>query len=412
MKNYDRIIIGIVIGIILIGSGVNLSLSIRNASENGRPWLVEVNRIALALEEDPLEEIDLSEYHYVTELERYKGNSDFYDTTSNYCIREINGELYRFEYSLQVLPDMGSVRLAVNLGLGVMALFLLLILLMIRQQILVPFETLVHVPYELAKGNLTIPLKESKSRFFGRFVWGVDLLRETMEEQKQRELRLQRDKKTLLLSLSHDIKTPLSAIKLYAKALEKGLYTEEETRHEIAEAIDKKADEIEGFVSEIVQASREEFLSLEVNMGEYYLSEIMKKIQDYYGEKLSFIQTEFLVGTYVDCLLKADKDRSVEVLQNVMENAVKYGDGTRIEITVSEEENCILLAIKNSGNSLLESEIPHIFESFWRGANVKNQPGSGLGLYISRQLMHKMGGEIFAEIKDQEITVTTVFMKV
>lgn len=412
MKNYDRIIIGIVIGIILIGSGVNLSLSIRNASENGRPWLVEVNRIALALEEDPLEEIDLSEYHYVTELERYKGNSDFYDTTSNYCIREINGELYRFEYSLQVLPDMGSVRLAVNLGLGVMALFLLLILLLIRQQILVPFETLVHVPYELAKGNLTIPLKESKSRFFGRFVWGVDLLRETMEEQKQRELRLQRDKKTLLLSLSHDIKTPLSAIKLYAKALEKGLYTEEETRHEISEAIDKKADEIEGFVSEIVQASREEFLSLEVNMGEHYLSEIMKKIQDYYGEKLSFIQTEFLVGTYVDCLLKADKDRSVEVLQNVMENAVKYGDGTRIEITVSEEENCILLAIKNSGNSLLESEIPHIFESFWRGANVKNQPGSGLGLYISRQLMHKMGGEIFAEIKDQEITVTTVFMKV
>lgn len=412
MKNYDRIIIGIVIGIILIGSGVNLSLSIRNASENGRPWLVEVNRIALALEEDPMEVIDLSEYYYVTELERYKGNSDFYDTTSNYCIREINGELYRFEYSLQVLPDMGSVRLAVNLGLGVMALFLLLILLMIRQQILVPFETLVHVPYELAKGNLTIPLKESKSRFFGRFVWGVDLLRETMEEQKQRELRLQRDKKTLLLSLSHDIKTPLSAIKLYAKALEKGLYTEEETRHEIAEAIDKKADEIEGFVSEIVQASREEFLSLEVNMGEYYLSEIMKKIQDYYGEKLSFIQTEFLVGTYVDCLLKADKDRSVEVLQNVMENAVKYGDGTRIEITVSEEENCILLAIKNSGNSLLESEIPHIFESFWRGANVKNQPGSGLGLYIGRQLMHKMGGEIFAEIKDQEITVTTVFMKV
>lgn len=69
------------------------------------------------------------------------------------------------------------------------------------------------IPYELARGNLTAPIKENKYRFFGKFTWGINLLRE---------------KKTLILSLSHDIKTPLSAIHLYAKALSKGLYKEHE----------------------------------------------------------------------------------------------------------------------------------------------------------------------------------------
>ena len=58
-----------------------------------------------------------------------------------------------------------------------------------------------------------------------------------------------------------------------------------------------------------------------------------------------------------------------------------------------------------------ETELPHVFESFWRGANAGEQKGSGLGLYIARQLMLKMGGEIFAEIVDGEMCVTAVFVK-
>ena len=67
-----------------------------------------------------------------------------------------------------------------------------------------------------------------KSRFFGKFTWGVNLLREKIEDDRKKELSMQRDKKLLLLSLSHDIKTPLSAIKLNAKAIAKGIYNDEE----------------------------------------------------------------------------------------------------------------------------------------------------------------------------------------
>ena len=300
----------------------------------------------------------------------------------------------------------------VNVILGIMTLVILVVLLYIRIKILKPFERFSDVPYELSRGNLTAPVKENKNKFFGRFVWGVDMLRENMEQQKERELNLQKDRKMLLLSLSHDIKTPLSAIKLYSKALSKGLYDSHEKQLEIANNINTKADEIEGYVSKIITASREDFLSFDVDVTEFYISQLVGEIAKYYSAKLSLIKTEFNVGEYSDCMLKGDLDRSIEVLQNLIENAIKYGDGHFINITFSEEEGCILITVKNSGCTLNENELSHIFDSFFRGTNAENEKGSGLGLYICRQLMNKMGGEVFAQIEDNCMLVTAVFSKV
>jgi signal transduction histidine kinase len=121
------------------------------------------------------------------------------------------------------------------------------------------------------------------------------------------------------------------------------------------------------------------------------------------------LKIRFSVDSFSDCLLSGDMDRSVEVIQNIMENAIKYGDGRIIEITFSREENCQLIHISNSGCTLPDEEIPHIFDSFWRGSNVGAKNGSGLGLYICRALMHKMDGDIYAEVREGNMIVTTVF---
>ena len=397
-----------VIGALAILFVVANSILLADSSGSGRPYRVEINRLARQIETDGY--ADISGCKYVTGIEEYGG--DFFSTDSDYAVREINGVLYRFDYRAD--SDSGSMRLivTVNVILGVMAVLVISVMLYIKFCILAPFERLTDVPYELSKGNLTAPVKETKNHFFGRFIWGVDMLRENIEQQKKRELDLQKDKKMLLLSLSHDIKTPLSAINLYAKALSKGLYESREKQLEIADSINAKADEIEGYVSQIVTASREDFLSFDVNMGEFYLSELVAKIKEYYTEKLSLIGTDFSVSNYSDCLLNGDFDRSIEVLQNIMENAVKYGDGKSIMLNLSEEDNCILITVRNSGCTLACTDLPHVFDSFWRGANAENITGSGLGLYISRKLMWKMNGEIFAEIMDGTMRVTAVFTKV
>lgn len=325
--------------------------------------------------------------------------------------RVINGGIYRFDYEASGKSYTVGTAWAVNIILAGMSMVLFFGFLFVRQKILVPFVRFTEIPDELARGNLTAPIKENKSRYFGRFIWGVNLLRENMELQKQRELELHRSRKTLLLSLSHDIKTPVSAIKLYTKALSRELYPDREKQREIAENINAKADEMERYVSQIINASREDFLNLEVNMGEFYVSELMDGIVGYYREKLVLVKTDFSVSEYADCLLRGDMGRSIEVVQNMMENAIKYGDGKSVGITVYEEEGCTLVEVCNSGCTLPQAELPHIFESFWRGSNSEKSQGSGLGLYICRQLMGKMGGEIFAQTKDGFMAVTAVFPK-
>ena len=408
MKAFNRIFAIVAAAIILLFAVAN-GLLFRDDPNNGRPYLVEISRLTRVVETDGLEAVDLTACDYVTAVKPF--GEDFYDSHSDYAIREIEGELYRFDYAVDNSAERDKQILTVNIALAIMAALILGVMLYIRVTILKPFDRLKDVPYALSKGNLTEPLKEGKKRFFGKFIWGLDMLRENMEQQKERELNLQRDRKMLLLSLSHDIKTPLAAIKLYSKALSKGLYTDKDKQLEVAQSIHAKADEIESYVTQIITASREDFLSLEVNIGEFYLSTLVEKLRAYYTEKLALIKTEFSVGEYSDCLLSGDFDRSVEVIQNMMENAIKYGDGKKISLVFDEEDGCPLVTVRNSGCSLPDTELPHMFDSFWRGSNANTEKGSGLGLYICRQLMNKMNGEVFAVVQGDDMCVTAVFQK-
>ena len=415
MKSYNRILIAVVVTLIAIFTFCNLYIySFDSNNSSGKQYRVEAKRVVNQIEREGYSKIDLSQYSTITAVDVMgsKDDKSFFETDSDYLIRKINGEFYRIEYSLQDNHWEYGIIGIMNFFLVVMAVMVIAIMLFIRQKVLKPFDELKEVPYELARGNLTVPVKEGKSKFFSKFAWGVDLLRENIEQQKQKELSLQKEKKTLVLSISHDIKTPLSAIKLYAKALSKGLYKDKERQTEIFDNIHTKAVEIENFVNEIIKASSEEFLNLEVAIGEFYLSQAVEKISDYYCGKLELVKTGFMIGEYSNCILKGDLDRLVEVLQNVIENAIKYGDGYSIEISFTKEEDCRLITVRNSGCTLPKTELPHVFESFWRGSNAGNKSGSGLGLYICRQLMHKMDGDIFADIDHEMMCVTVVIREV
>ena len=322
---------------------------------------------------------------------------------------ENNGQItYKINYNSN--KDNFNLVL-INCSLGAITVFSIITYIYINKKIIKPFSNIKELPYELAKGNLNVPLKEQKNKYFGKFTWGMDMLRENLEDNKKREIKYQKEKKTLILSLSHDIKTPLSAIKLYSKALKENLYDTEEKKKEVVDGILKNTVEIEHYVNEIVKNSREDFMDLPVKNDSFYLNDVMEKIKIYYTDKLETIHTAFSVEDYSNCLVKGDKDRIVEVIQNVIENAIKYGDGKEIKIEFSEEEDCKLISIYNTGCELIEEDLPHIFDSFYRGSNSKKQEGSGLGLYICKQLMHKMDGDIFAQIKDNNIFEVTVVIR-
>ena len=116
-------------------------------------------------------------------------------------------------------------------------------------------------------------------------------------------------------------------------------------------------------------------------------------------------------NNHSDCLILCDPDRLAECILNLIVNAMKYGDGKRIAFSFSDEEDCRLMTVSNTGCTLPPEELQDIFDSFKRGSNVGNAEGSGLGLYICRKLMTLMDGEAFAEIENGEFKVTLVIRK-
>lgn len=420
MKKIDRLfIIGIIIFITCIVS-LNVIVHHYDFSDNSREHKVALNRVEQAIKAyektdnrapDSLEELYLvcrmEPYDCLTSLESIQIDEN--KASISDLVEHENHDYYivatdRYIYKITYIPtnsDNNKILILLNSVLVVVGVALLCVYLYLRNNILKPFYEFSNLPYELAKGNMNKPLEESKNKYFGRFIWGMNMLRENLEESKSRELEVQRDKKMLLLSLSHDIKTPLNAISLYAKAISKNLYKDEARKQEVAENINLKVDEIEAYISDIVKASSEDFLSFEVNNTEVYVGEVLEFIGEYYKDKTALNNIEFKIGNYQNCLVQGDKDRMIEVIQNIVENAIKYGDGRRIWIETKRETEEYTIKISNTGCKLPDNELAHLFDSFYRGTNVNNKNGSGLGLYICRQLMHLMEGEILAEIRTE-----------
>ena len=268
MRAFRRLYIAVITVFLLLTAALNLFLVGAKDSMEGI-YRVEAKRLADEIAETG--NYDLEKYPHITGVSG-ADDGELYASDAHYLIIEAGGMLYRVEY---IVGNGQHSIAAVNCVLAVLFVLLIGLLYYIRGHIIVPFDRLNDVPKELARGNLAVPIPEEKSRFFGKFTWGVNLLRESIEDSRKKEITMQRDKKLLLLSLSHDIKTPLSAIKLNAKALVKGLYKDEEKRRAAAESINNRADEIENFVSEITRAASEDFMSFEVTSSEEFLSRII-----------------------------------------------------------------------------------------------------------------------------------------
>lgn len=374
---------------------------------NKKEHKIEINRIKSQMESGTdCSDIDLGNYKYVTNVSLFAANER---CDNEYAVCQVGDDLYRFEYEqsgiTKVFVIMDSIIvLIILLTLGVF--------IYLEYKILRPFSRMNGIATELSKGNLTVPIKQEKSKYFKDFLWGLDMLRDKLEGDKQRELELLKEKKLMVLSLSHDIKTPLSASDLYIKALLKGLYKTKEEQDNALRGIEKNLIEIKEYVSEIANASRDDILTMEVQNSEYYLQDLINEIEKYYKDKCKQLHIEFKIENMENCMLSGDFERTIEVMQNAMENAIKYGDGKSISIDSYEEEECKLISITNSGCHLKKEELTNIFDSFYRGSNTENIEGSGLGLYICRELMKQMDGNIFAKVQDDTFVLTLVIRKV
>lgn len=423
MKKYNTIFVISVFVYLLLALAAWLGV-VRPETGRNNQYKIEINRTYHSLSTGlDVDRLDLRSCQYLKKvsflpaaaLEDEGSANDFYaadnqlsmEIRSLFVNKHFEG-LLRFDYKEPLFETRGLL-IFIQICLAVMEIFLLGILLYLKYQLVLPFSRLSRIPKELAEGHLTGIVKEEKSRFFGQFIWGIGQLKDALYISRKRQLELEMEKKKLLLSLSHDIKTPLNNIKLYAKALEQNLYEDESKRLHAAHQIGEKAGQIENYVEEIIRNSREDILDIEVKYSEFYVEDLINRVLDTYKEKCRLRLIELKINDYENILLKGDLERAVEVFENLFENAFKYGDGRAIEISFYEEDYCPLIRVFNTGESVTDNDFNHLFESFYRGSNSGGIQGNGLGLYICREIMRKMHGEIFAQREENGMAFVLVF---
>ena len=275
----------------------------RQVKETGREYLVEVNRIMKDMEEQGgFFEPYLHDMEKIVSVSFLKstdtaGMPPFFQLENGLETHIeplfIEGELagfVRFDYK-SVIDIKSEIRIFEGLAL-LAGIFSVSVLYFTKMKILKPFSDLSRMPYELSKGRLNTEILENKGRFMGKFIWGISMLQDHLQESQQKALHLEKEKKLFLLSVSHDIKTPLSTIKLYAKALKEGVYDTREKQKAAAGQIERLSGEIEDYVKSIVSSASEEIVHVEVNVSEFYLKVLVKMIKEYYSPKCRLAMTD------------------------------------------------------------------------------------------------------------------------
>ncbi len=422
MKKYNQLILFSVTLYLILAFFLGSSL-IHMEDKRNQTYRVESNRIMEKINMgEPIEEMILSAYSSIQGIKfldisvtEKKSVDSFFNENNNekihiepcYKADELIGYV-KFIYQLPSF-NIEQIFWRSQLTLGILELSIVGVLIYLKKKIIYPFQRLNNVALDLSNGHFKGSIQEEKSRYLGRFMWGISQLKDKLDISYQRQLEMMKDKKTILLSLSHDIKTPINLIKLYSKALEENIYIKEEDQLHAIHQIGEKAAEIENYVEEIIRSSREDILDVQIEEGEFYLTDLMKRVLAVYQEQCDLRQIKLTVQKFDNRLLKGDIERSQEVFENLFENVFKYGDGRHIDISFYEEDYCQLVRFFNTGEPVCDNEFNHIFESFFRGSNSQGLKGNGLGLYICREYMRKMDGDIFAEKTEEGMAFILVF---
>lgn len=285
----------------------------------------------------------------------------------------------------------------------------------IDRKVILPFNRLSEYPERIAKNENAAALPESKNRYFGKYIWGMNMLRDRLSGDTRRLRQLEKEQLTLVSTIAHGIKTPVANIKLYSEAIKSGLYRDDgipdEKDAEVAGKITKNADDITDLVKELLDSASKGVVVFEPHIEAFYLPEIGKFIKAEYGNRLNVLRIPLTVEMNSDVMINSDKDGITRILTQFMENAIKYGDGRGITVTVDKNEDGYIFLVRDVGSRIPDSELPYVFNSFWRGSNAAEVEGNGLGLYEAAFIARKLGGDIAARyLEDSEEMEFEVFL--
>lgn len=214
---------------------------------------------------------------------------------------------------------------------------------------------------------------------------------------KTEQIREEQDNmKTLVTDISHQLKTPISALKACFS-----LYTDAEEaadREEFFARCRMQMDKLEMLTVALLQLSRLETHMIELDIEEVSLIDILTESVNMLYHKAKEKQISIETADFDNLSLKLDKKWTIEAVANVLDNAIKYSpEGAEIKVSAQKLYNYVRVEVEDNGIGIPRDEWNRIFKRFYRGNNdaVKRSEGTGVGLYLTRKILEDEGGTIF-----------------
>lgn len=350
------ITIGFSLAIILLSAGIYFSFGRVDSNEEKSDYIVALN-----------------------ELRQFVNSGDY---------KKADEKITILQASIRKMEERESGGSVVVLLCIVSILFFVTAFSYIYVAVVRPFDKMKDFALRISAGDFTVPLQYQRSNYFGEFTWAFDSMRSEIIKLRANEKEAMENNKTIIATLSHDIKTPLSSIRAYVEALSANMDNSYEKRERYVNVIIKKCDEVVRLTNDLFLHSISDMDKLKITLEKIEITSFMEGvIKEISGEQNDVHFKEMDVCSFVN----ADKNRLIQIAENLINNARKYAKSD-IDVFFVKEDNMAAMHFRDYGSGIPNENIPFIFDKFYRGSNCGNEQGSGLGLYIVKYVTEKMGG--------------------
>ncbi|MEH2958762.1 HAMP domain-containing sensor histidine kinase [Candidatus Merdisoma sp. JLR.KK006] len=311
-----------------------------------------------------------------------------------------------------MIPEMESLILDMVLTILLVLVFTSVILTAwIYKSIVTPIHHLQVATKNITEGNLDFEMPAGGDDEIGELCTDFEEMRRRLKESAEEKVESERQNKELISNISHDLKTPIAAVKGYVEGLMDGVADTPKKQEKYLRTIYNKANDMDRLINELsfyskIDTNRIPYTFEKINVNAYFADcveelSIELEEQDIELSYFNYVEEEIQVI--------ADAEQIKRVINNIVGNSIKYIDKPKgmVNIRVKDVGDFIQVEIEDNGKGIAAKDLPQIFDRFYRADVSRNSSkgGSGIGLSIVKKIVEDHGGQVWATSKEHTGTV-------
>ena len=316
--------------------------------------------------------------------------------------------------NIEVMPDVRGLFIEIVSSV-ILVLFITAAMLMIwiYQSMVNPIRKLQVAAENIKEGNLdfTIDVDGAEQDEMNELCVTFEEMRRRLKESAEEKIATEKENRSLISNIAHDLKTPITAVKGYAEGIIDGVANTPEKIDKYVRTIYSKANEMDTLINELTLYSKIDTNKIPYNFAkinvESYFSDCIEEIGvDLENKGIGLAYYNY---TDQDVVIIADPEQLRRVINNIIGNSVKYMNKTSgfINVRIKDVGDFIQVEIEDNGRGIPQKDLPYIFDRFYRGDVSRNSStgGSGIGLSIVKKIMEDHGGKIWSTSKEDTGTI-------